>query len=120
MRYKIVATALAFFASGLVATSPASAATQWCEGTVTNVLVGADGQVMVLPSFRNDWVQVCNVGASWKSISTTICNMWVAFLTTAAASGRGITVFYYDAPACSAMPIYSDSPAPGYINLHNS
>ncbi len=78
------------------------------------------GGVMVLPSFRNDWIRLCSISSTWNDVPAGTCTAWVAQLMTASATQRTITVFFYDAPACAAIPTYSNAPAAGYLLLSGS
>lgn len=99
--------------------TPAVAQTSlYCVGKVSNMLIFADGSLMVLPSFRGDWVQVCSVTSTWKSIPTEICDGWLTTLTSALLADRFVTINYYSSTtACSQLPTYTNAPSPGYVML---
>ncbi len=98
--------------------SPAARADQWCQGLIRHVLTDASGNVMAVPSFRGDWVQVCSISAAWKGISVDICKSWLGTLTALSLTQRTTTMFYSGDTACNAIPSYGSAPAPGYIAIN--
>lgn len=104
----------------LVGLAPASEATIWCNGQVTGVLTDNTGNVMAYASFRNDWLQVCNLNAAWKGVSVEVCKSWFAKLTAVRIAQEAVTFYYADYPdgtSCLAVPNYTGAPAPGYIAI---
>lgn len=103
---------------GLLGGLPAHAqGPAYCYGTVRYTLTAADGVVLVMPSFRNDWIQVCNTTTTWNGVSGSICNIWVAYLTTAAASQKQVIIAYSSLSSCGGMSTYGSAPAPTYISI---
>ncbi len=103
----------------VVAGLPASAQTSlYCVGKVSNLLIMDDGGLMVLPSFRGDWIKVCSVSSVWKTIPTEVCDRWMTTFTSALLADRFVTVNYYStATACSTIPTYANAPSPDYVLL---
>lgn len=113
-----------FFHVGLIGTllsaAPAHAANQWCSGTLSNLYIDAAGTVLVAPSWRGDYVQVCNINqANAAGITPTTCVAWVSLMRSAVSRSAQTIVYYSDAPACNAMPTYGAAPSPSYLMLKN-
>lgn len=96
-----------------------NAAGQFCQGAVSNVFVYLDGTVYVQPTYRGDYVRICNMNAETSGISITTCATWFAILRSAVQRNSQIMVYYPDAPACAALPTYGASPIPGYVMQMN-
>lgn len=112
----------AHFAAALLAvvlTTPfsASAAALTCTGTIDQVRLVTDGSLQVLPSWRGDWVALCNVNAIWKTVPIEVCKRLHASALTAQTT-RGDTTTYYGntaAVSCTAMPIGTGADSPTYF-----
>ena len=98
---------------------PALAAPQWCNGTLSNLLVDDGGGVYVVPSWLGNFIRVCNVNANLGSITPATCMNWVSFMRSAAQRGAQTTIQYSDAPACASMPSYAAAPYPSYVLIAN-
>lgn len=113
--------AMATFAC-LWAASPATAAGLWCDGTLANLWVDAGGTVFVQPSWRGDYVQVCNVNQpTANGLQPTTCLSWLSLMRSAVQRNAATVIHYSDAPVatCNAMPTYSAAPTPYYVMLRN-
>lgn len=97
----------------------------WCEGTVARLTVDAGGDVLVYPSWRNDYVRVCNVTQNvGTAVSAPICLTWISLLRNAVQRSAQTTLMYSGAnvPAsCAQMPTstYQNAPVPQYVMLVN-
>jgi hypothetical protein len=114
--------ALIFAAAALIVSAPTStyAGTIYCDGTISKVLLYNDGRLMIVPSYRNDFLSVCNVQVVWNNIDTATCWGWYSILMTAKKEAKQVTV-YYDSSAvstCALIPTYGNSPAPGYVMIN--
>jgi hypothetical protein len=96
-----------------------AAATQWCNGLISNMLIQFDGILMVIPEFRQDWIALCSVTAQYGSISPDTCRSWQSSITTAIAMKLTTTILFVDAPACNVVPTYGNAPAVGYVRIVN-
>jgi hypothetical protein len=104
----------------LLSVAPSSQATIWCNGRITGVLTDNVGNVMAYTTFRNDWLQVCNIDAPWKGVSVAMCKTWAAQLVALRLSQEEMTFYYSEYPdgtSCLAVPNYTGAPAPGYIAI---
>jgi hypothetical protein len=104
----------------LLGMAPSSHANIWCNGTITGVLTDNAGNVMAYTTFRNDWLQVCNIRAAWKGVAVEVCKAWIAKLTTLRVTQEPATVFYTDyadGSSCLAIPNYGGAAAPNYIAI---
>lgn len=100
--------------------SSATAASQWCTGTVLSSWIQSDGNVYINSSWLQNHTQICNLKTDWKGVPADVCVGWVAKLDAAATMNKTVTVFYSDAPACSSLPAYESSPGPRYVMVLNS
>lgn len=100
-----------------LACSGQASAYVYCVGRISEILTEASGAVMVLPTFRNDWLQVCNLTGPWKGVPVDVCKSWVGTLTTVRIT-QDLSMFYYDAESsCSSIPSYANASSPGYIRI---
>ena len=96
---------------------------QYCGGTLNGVHVQKNGALVINGIWRDQWTQVCRLpvaglaGAPWKGISSAVCKDWYSMIQAAVVSRSPVVVKYTNAPACSALPIYGDAPAPYYLML---
>lgn len=116
----VVAAMLAFVVAVPVARAADSAPpTLFCKGTIDALLVGAHGDVHVRPSWRQNWIELCNVDTPWLGISTKTCSVWVSELMTAHTT-RKLTTIRYDGTgilSCDVIPPYENAPLAGYVLL---
>ena len=110
---------LSMLAMLLFVHAPVYAGPVWCYGTITQVLTYADGTVSIFPTWRNDWINVCNLNNTVKGISPMTCVAWYAVIKSAASKQplQTTVMFYQDMAACEVVPTYANSPAPGYLML---
>jgi len=111
----MLACALAGFSS----VAHAQNAARWCDGTGARVLHNANGDVMVVPSWRQGYVRVCSLDASGGQTAVTNCAAWLATLCDALRRQASTTIYFNSAPTCDAMPTYSATPPVGYVMLNN-
>lgn len=116
---KIRVLRLSFFLIALVSIvllSQQSYADATCSGTISELVVHADGDVRTFPSWRNHWVGICNVNQPRLGISTQTCWTWFSLLASAKEAST-LTVIKYASPvsSCSNLDIQTNSPAPLYV-----
>jgi len=116
MRRKPWMAGIAVFV-GILAMSSVSHASQWCKGQVTSVLTDSGGNVMVFTTFRQDWLQVCNITVLWKGVTTDVCKSWLGTLTALRLAQEPAVLFYTEDTACSAIASYGNAPAPNYVAI---
>ena len=114
-----IASRAGLVVAAILAPTVASAAPQWCYGTINNLWVDSQGSMFAMPSWRGDYVMFCNVNQSTGSVSPTTCMTWMSLLRSAIQRNAQTLVYFADAPACNAMPTYSASPVPYYVMLQN-
>ena len=99
---------------------------QYCGGTLNGVHVLKNGALVINGIWRDQWTQVCRLPVAgpplvadtpWKGISSAVCKDWYSMIQAAVVSRSPVVVKYTSAPACSALPIYGDAPAPYYLML---
>lgn len=86
----------------------------WCSSTVNSVYVSIDGSVIMRAIYRNDYTKICSILDSWKGVDPAVCTLWYSIAKTAVSQKNPIIAFY-DLDSCSTIPIYGESPAPGYL-----
>ena len=102
----------------LVFTTTSSAADRWCTGKLNEALVYADGTLMVLSTWRNDWTVLCSVKDNRFNIDTVTCSLWASYAMKAVESQLPVVVVYKDiTQECNALPTYQNSLAPGYFRF---
>jgi hypothetical protein len=106
----LLASVFAVFGFGANGAGP-----QWCTGTVSNLIVNNAGIVFVYPSSRGDYVQICNINADVGGVPPTTCLIWFAVLKSAVQRQSSVIIQYGDAPACNALPTYTNAPIPFYV-----
>jgi len=105
--------------AGLVWSFSATAAPQWCFGTISIAWIDPVGNLLIVGSWRGDHTLVCGLDQPWKGIPTKVCAAWFSMLNTARILNSPVIIFYPDAAACNALPTYGNSLAPGYIMQSN-
>jgi hypothetical protein len=113
-RWRITLAAVGF---AMVA-QPVEAAPAYCTGGLERMFHEASGLVYVFPTFRNDWVAICNVNANWNGVTPEVCRAWVSEVLSVILTQKAVTMYYADIPSCAAIPYYSNAPAPAYIMVY--
>lgn len=92
---------------------------QNCRGTIDYLYVHRNGDVVLFGSWAADYTNICNMNTEWKSVSAGTCKGWLSIALTAKASKLDVRLRYTEAnaPACNAIPSYTNAPSPGYIML---
>jgi hypothetical protein len=116
-RLSLLAHSVAAMLSISVA-NPALAAPQWCGGKIERMFHDAGGVVFIFPTFRNDWIAICNVNAAWQGVTPEVCRGWLSETLSVILGDKSVTIFYSDVPSCEAIPYYSLAPAPSYVMVH--
>lgn len=119
MRHKKLFLLLAQTIALALAVSCQAYAQQSCTSIVTNALVYKGGAVLVLPAFRQDFIQVCNIDVAWKDISPSTCAAWIGHLRSAVARKSTITIWYAENTPCNAIQYYGNAPSPVYIGVND-
>ena len=105
----------------LCCTAPSAMATSnlWCVGQITRLYIDTNTSLLVWPTWRGDYVMVCNLDASWNGVAPNVCKNWLALLQGAHHAGSTTTIYYANRPetACSDLATYSGAPGPGYVML---
>ena len=87
-----------------------------CYGTIKALYVDAGSNVFILPSFRDEWIQICNSLSTWNGIDPGTCKVWISLATALRVTKEQAVVWYPSSSVvCSALPTYGGSPAPGYL-----
>ena len=88
-----------------------------CNGTVTRVLLYADGSVNLQGSWRGDFTVLCNTNGTFGGISSETCMSWYGTALSAAAHGKQINVYYAATYTCATLPTYWSAPVPTYVGV---
>ena len=105
---------LVLAASALLASSPARADVT-CAFVPPTAHVMAAGDVLI--SNGQDYFQVCNLRATWKGVEAATCFAWFSTINTAVVEKKAVILWYAGLNVCSAVPTYSNAPAPLYVML---
>lgn len=97
---------------------PSAEADVWCSGTIAGVYVNVNGGVNILPSFRQDWLEICNVTTTRLGVTVDVCKAWLALVTSLHVTQQSAAITYTGSTACNAIPTYQNSPAPVYVMMH--
>ena len=104
----------------LLATSASVAqAQQWCGTKVRDQYINSSGDLVVYASIRNDYLQVCNLNTTWKSVTPQTCAGWYGLIKSAVSRNASMTFLYNESTPCTSIPRYGDAPVPIYIMLNN-
>lgn len=100
-------------------TSSVHAAPLYCTGTISAVLMYADGRVMIQGTWRGDFTDICNGQGTWGGIAETTCLSWYGAALKARKDVTTVTVYYPNGGSytCATIPTYSSAPVPGYLML---
>lgn len=93
----------------------------YCEGLIQKVYVSNVGDVVALPSWRNDWIVYCNLNAPRGSVSPTTCALWAATLLLAYRTQKSTITSYWDNPTaktCATMATYGSADVPTYVMVN--
>ena len=107
---------LTLVALGLLSIACSAGAAVWCTGTVNNVYVGANGDLIARMSFRGDYLKMCNLNQH-PTVSQLTCSHWAAYLNTAVANNQTMILQYEEDTACDVLPTYGYAPTPVYLML---
>jgi hypothetical protein len=110
---------LAMVAVLLAIGMPSYSATIWCNGSISDVLMYKGGGLMVNPSFRNDWIVICNTVEMFNDVDPMVCWGWYSLVMTAKKENKQVTIYYShpNAADCATLPTYSSSVPPEYVRL---
>jgi|SRR5688572_8237073 hypothetical protein len=87
-----------------------------CIGTVSDVLVYADGTVGIKQSETGDFTFICNLKEERLGVSTATCALWTSLLINVKENRSKAEIFYrVTGTTCRDLPLYANSPAPWYI-----
>jgi hypothetical protein len=90
-----------------------------CSGRINGLYIDSGGGVKMFATFRNDWLEVCNITSPRLGVTTETCKSWVALLTTLQVSQQLAIVRYAGSTACDVLPPYETAPAPLYVLILN-
>ena len=84
-----------------------------CSGTLSGVLMYANGNVMIQGTWRNDWTTICNTQTDWGGIDTSACVAWYGAAVKTSQSHITVGIYYNgDAYTCANLPTYGSTPPP--------
>ena len=103
----------------LFTTSIANAGLLFCEGKVDAMYVSANGDLVILGTWRNDYTAVCSIGYDRSGVSSEVCKGWMSIAQVAKVTGENVLVRYSDsvASSCATLDRYESAPAPQYMML---
>jgi hypothetical protein len=101
--------------------SLAGSAQAWsltCTGNFDDVLVRANGDLVVHSTWRSDWTYLCNVNAATgAAVSAKTCASWLALATVAVDTQKPTTTSYTSNTLanCAVVPTDNSAPAPDSV-----
>ena len=112
---------LTILASLSFAAAPVQAA-QYCVGKITNVLMYADGRVLIVGTWRGDYTTICSTQGNFGNIATEVCLSWYGAALKARADNTNVTIYYPNdgGHTCADLLTYGNSPAPEYLLLYST
>lgn len=112
---KIGAVLCGAFSYGMLLSGAARADIS-CTGTVSEVILYADGTVMIQGSWRNDLTMICNTQNNFGGIDTSTCLAWYGAAVKASQSHVTVGTYYTGSTyTCANLPVYGSSPPPVYL-----
>lgn len=111
----------ALFVGAVLAIATPAHAGVYCRGTVSvsRILTYANGDILVNPTWRGDFIKICNLKTAWKGADPTACFAWMSKIASAISFGKPVG-FWYELSNpiyCSTLPTYQSSPAPVYVDV---
>lgn len=108
---------LAIFAGAL--THSAAHADAYCAGLTYEALTYGNGDVMILPAWRGDWIVICNVNTPRNNVSPSTCFSWFSAINSSIIYNKSVGYYFagIDPSACTTLPTYGNTPAPVYVRL---
>lgn len=103
----------------LLCSTVTMAAAQWCSGKLTDLWMDKNGVAFVFTSWRNQYVQVCNINQTVDGVTPANCATWISLIRNAVTNNADTIIYYADAPSCASVPIYGAAPIPYYVMLRN-
>jgi hypothetical protein len=110
------------FACGILSvalsTTPASA-DAYCSGLTTTALSYSNGDVMVLPVWRGDWLKLCNLNTTRNSVTPQTCFAWFSTINSSILYNKEVGYYFggMDPTGCATVATYDGTPAPVYVRL---
>ena len=98
----------------------AQAADLWCTGSLSLHWINSNGDAFLLPSWRGDYVYICNVNQTTSSgVTPSTCLSWLTMIRSAMQRNVQTTMFYQNVAhsSCASSPTYWSAPTPAYLML---
>lgn len=91
----------------------------YCSGKVVRSYVTKTGDLVILGSWRGDFMRLCNLNGTVDNVSSVTCSMWASYAATSITAKKKVYLSYYvdDTNTCTNLPTYSNTPTPGYFML---
>ena len=83
-----------------------------CSGEVMNSYISVGGNLIIKPTWRNDYTKLCNVNDD-----PIVCALWSGYVASSMNDNTSLIVSYSSIGSCSTIPTYSSSPTPDYVML---
>ena len=83
-------------------------------------IVYSNGNLMINPLFRDDWIRLCNLKSTVNSVDPIVCASWVTIATRSATADLEVRVRYEglaDGSDCNNIGTYGNAPPPKYFGL---
>lgn len=103
-----------------LATTPAIAGD--CPGILTEIISSQNGRVTIIGTMYPDGAprDICNLNTPYASIiPTSVCRVWLANLLMAHATGKRVTILYFNTNTCSGQGVWDSAAAPWSVSVNN-
>lgn len=89
-----------------------------CTGTIEYMYISNSGQVIIYPSWRMGYTQICNITQTWGNVTAETCKGWISLVLTARTSSKTIRIPYPNGSyTCLDLPTYANAPEPVYVMI---
>lgn len=91
----------------------------YCSGKIKRVHVSSNGAVFINPSWRSDYLKICNLND--QSPGTVTCSMWASYAAKAVENQMDVThsLVVPEGTTCQNIPTYGSTPKTNYLMLKN-
>lgn len=98
---------------------PARAGSLTCKGSLSEILYTTTSELRVRPSWRSNWITLCNTSVAWKGVPPEVCQLWQAQVLIAQITQGGTTLQYDSTAATGCATMGTNSNADGASFLAN-
>ena len=100
--------------------SPMTAkAEAYCSGLTSEAIAYSNGDVMVLTTWRGDWITICNLNNTRNGVTPQTCFAWFSTINSSILYNKAVGYYFtgIDPSACATIATYVNAPVPYYVRL---